>query len=318
MKNSESMNYGIGSVARLTGLTTHTIRAWENRHDAIEAIRDSAGRRRYTQGDVERLTLLKRLVDLGERIGQLAGLSPQMLDQKLATLQAREPAEAAAGVSTQIAIYGAAAERLGKGLRAQPGDYVVVHVQSSIGPLAELDTAAEIDCLVLDLASVAPADAIDVETLGKTRRIVLIYGFARESDLRRLARAGVATVAAPASLADIRRAIDAAMPPEAFMAARGAGGPASSAAARTRFTETELDRLASVSTDIECECPHHLVSLVRYLRAFEKYSADCENRNEADATLHAFLHDETCRATQIIEHALQHLIEFEGINISDA
>ena len=73
MTDNKSMTYGIGTVARLTGLTTHTIRAWEKRHGAVSAARDTSGRRRYAPADVERLTKLKQLVDLGERIGGLAG-----------------------------------------------------------------------------------------------------------------------------------------------------------------------------------------------------------------------------------------------------
>ena len=70
-KSSTTTHYGIGTVARLTGLTDHTIRVWERRYGAVDPVRSDAGRRRYTAAHVERLGLLKRLVDLGESIGTI-------------------------------------------------------------------------------------------------------------------------------------------------------------------------------------------------------------------------------------------------------
>ena len=61
----EQHTYGIGAVARLTGLTDHTIRVWERRYGAVVAQRASNGRRLYDPADVEKLGLLKKLTDHG-------------------------------------------------------------------------------------------------------------------------------------------------------------------------------------------------------------------------------------------------------------
>ena len=53
--------YGIGAVARLTGLSDHTIRVWERRYGAVVAARSASGRRVYVAEDVEKLRLLKLL-----------------------------------------------------------------------------------------------------------------------------------------------------------------------------------------------------------------------------------------------------------------
>ncbi|MGB5622548.1 MAG: MerR family transcriptional regulator, partial [Gammaproteobacteria bacterium] len=74
-----------------------------------------------------------------------------------------------------------------------------------------------------------------------------------------------------------------------------------------------LQRLARVTTTVECECPHHLVDLVRNLTAFEVYSRQCRNRNEQDAALHAYLHVTTARARAMIEDALIRTAAAEGI-----
>ena len=67
--------YRIGLVARLSGLTTHVIRAWERRYDAVRPRRSSGGARLYADADVERLCLLKRALDAGHTIGRVAQLS---------------------------------------------------------------------------------------------------------------------------------------------------------------------------------------------------------------------------------------------------
>ena len=70
MRGSE--DFSIGTVSRLTGLTQHTLRVWERRYKAVQSHRSEGGRRLYSNDDVERLTLLKALVDRGDRIGQIA------------------------------------------------------------------------------------------------------------------------------------------------------------------------------------------------------------------------------------------------------
>ena len=63
MSDSGKDHYGIGAVARLTGLSDHTIRVWERRYGAVVAARSASGRRLYVPADVEKLRLLKLLTD---------------------------------------------------------------------------------------------------------------------------------------------------------------------------------------------------------------------------------------------------------------
>ena len=81
-----------------------------------------------------------------------------------------------------------------------------------------------------------------------------------------------------------------------------------------RLSAQALQRLARVTTTVECECPHHLVDLVRSLTSFELYSRQRRNRNEKDAALHAYLHVTTARARAMIEDALIRTADAEGID----
>jgi DNA-binding transcriptional MerR regulator/methylmalonyl-CoA mutase cobalamin-binding subunit len=64
----------ISSIAERTGLTTHTIRAWERRYDALSPERTATNRRLYTEDHVDRLLSIKAALDAGYKIGQIAGL----------------------------------------------------------------------------------------------------------------------------------------------------------------------------------------------------------------------------------------------------
>src|SRR5688572_9867738 len=57
--------YRIGTVAKLAGLTTHAIRVWERRYGAAAPDRSSGGARLYSDEDLRRFKLIKRLLERG-------------------------------------------------------------------------------------------------------------------------------------------------------------------------------------------------------------------------------------------------------------
>lgn len=80
--------YNIGAVSRITGLSTHAIRAWEKRYGVVKPARSgSNGRREYSQEDLELLLLLKKATSMGFNIGNIAHLDPEdlrsLLDEQM-------------------------------------------------------------------------------------------------------------------------------------------------------------------------------------------------------------------------------------------
>lgn len=71
--------YRIAAAARMTGVSEHTLRVWDRRYGALASHRTDAGYRLYTNGDLERITRLRELVDAGHAIGEVAKLSPKEL-----------------------------------------------------------------------------------------------------------------------------------------------------------------------------------------------------------------------------------------------
>lgn len=72
---SKKSRHLIQVVGRRTGLSSDVIRAWERRYKAIVSQRTETNRRLYTDDDIEKLTLLKRAINAGRRIGDIAQLS---------------------------------------------------------------------------------------------------------------------------------------------------------------------------------------------------------------------------------------------------
>ena len=90
MKAQEEEFFEISAVARLTGISSHVLRVWERRYGVVEPHRSDSKRRRYTRDDIQRLSLLKTLVDNGHAIGTIAKLGTAQLEERLSNaLEAR-------------------------------------------------------------------------------------------------------------------------------------------------------------------------------------------------------------------------------------
>jgi DNA-binding transcriptional MerR regulator/methylmalonyl-CoA mutase cobalamin-binding subunit len=74
-----SVGHSIKLVARRTGLSAHVIRVWERRYGVVTPSRTGTNRRRYSDSEVERLELLRRLTEAGHSIGTVATLPTEKL-----------------------------------------------------------------------------------------------------------------------------------------------------------------------------------------------------------------------------------------------
>jgi DNA-binding transcriptional MerR regulator/methylmalonyl-CoA mutase cobalamin-binding subunit len=77
--HTEVPRHPIRVVSRRTGLSPAVLRAWEKRYGVVVPSRSDGGQRLYTDEDVTRLSLLRRAVEEGRAISQVAGLSTEEL-----------------------------------------------------------------------------------------------------------------------------------------------------------------------------------------------------------------------------------------------
>jgi len=81
MKNQKT--YPIKAVSKITGISQHVLRAWEKRYNLVDPIRTTTNRRLYTENDLEKLKLLKKLTEEGYNIGSIAELEVNELSDLL-------------------------------------------------------------------------------------------------------------------------------------------------------------------------------------------------------------------------------------------
>ncbi len=74
-----SLSIPISAVERETGLSKDTLRMWERRYGFPLPLRDQFGDRLYPQPQVDKLRLIRRLMDQGFRPGRIIGESYQAL-----------------------------------------------------------------------------------------------------------------------------------------------------------------------------------------------------------------------------------------------
>lgn len=324
--------YQIGTVANLTGLDPHTIRAWERRYGAVHPVRSEGGTRRYGEADVARLQLLKALTDCGEPIRLVAPLSDDELRERLEKLAGLGPPEAVraapdapAGSAPRIAL-------LHPALDAQRRDHAgalrgleVELARDDRDAFLEALPRHPCDVLVLALERMGPEPQRTLDACleaSGARLVVIVYQFARRGLLARLGNRGAKLVRGPLRLEQLRRAVLDLLVIEEARRRRGSPAPArldrslgGGMPPERVFDDAQLARLAEVASAVDCECPNHLSSLVASLAAFEAYSHGCESRDAADAALHARLGRGTGQARALLEQLLVELCEHDGIPI---
>ena len=317
-----------GAAARIAGIPVATLRVWERRYSVVGPARAASGQRLYAPHDVERLVLVKQLVDLGHSIGTIAGSSLASLRALAAARVGRAGDGAAAALpapTMALAIVGRSlARRLQSGAGQRAAAWAGASVTASYDDLAQAlaalgDGAVPVQALWVQVPSLQPDVAERVLRLadgwpspGHAPRVVVVYGFAPEPVLQRLRAAGIELHRDPLAPSELR----------ALLASGGGAPPAPtplrSPAPPHRFDDDALARFAAISSTVACECPRHVAELVMQLSAFEAYSTDCTDRSPADAQLHTYLADVAGSARALFEQALERIALAEGLALPPA
>ncbi len=308
-----------GAVARQLGMSAETLRAWENRYGLTSSHQSSGGQRLYSQEDVQRLAHIKRLVDEGHRIGQLAALPLEALKSLDPSPDAADyPGEATlAGLRLALAgpwISGAACV---DALRQQQASVsaAVQDLDELTHSSASLDQDAVVELLLVESAVLDPGLGGRMQTLRRTfatARVVILYRFGSPEMVARLTQAGHQLVRKPmdgidpAWLCELVRRLE--LP-------SGAAQTDIPTIPAPRFSEAELAQVSQASARMQCECPRHLAELLTALVGFERYSRQCEDESEAEAALHRELCLAAGRARLPLEEALQRLAQVKGISL---
>lgn len=306
--------YSIGAVASLTGLSPNTLRTWDRRYGITSTARSPGGGRRYTEGDVSRLMLLRQLTSRGVAISSAAQLDATELRATLSQVK-----EVRRRPDRELRLYlhhpHLETRTAGAGLNWSI-------VGSSAGEkLTGNPLSCACDLLVADLDQLGNEPEALLEQLmefsGATDALIL-YHFAPSKVLDTLSGAGARLIQEPVSLAELDEAARQQVrsredePSDLVSDGHFEENP------EPRFLPQELARLRGIPSDIYCECPNHLATLVNSLLSFEEYSKTCASKTPADSILHRTLYEGTGAARTIIEALLEDVIAHEKIEVSGA
>lgn len=317
--SSEQPRYRSGAVARMVRIPVSTLRIWERRYQIVGPMVTATGHRLYSGAEVERLLLIKQLVDLGHAIGSLARLPTEALLEIADSRAALEAQPSAAQRPRALLLGLGLPRRLGAlSLRrvATWADLASAEAALATEPAPEMQA----ELLVAELATLQPESATRLLALAQrlgVRRCLVIYGFGSEAPAQRLRQAGWRLARAPLADADLRAQV------AELAAGLGTSAPAhwpdplappaDLALPPRRFDDAALHRLAAASSTVACECPRHIAELVMQLANFETYSAECVDRSPADAALHRDLQQVSGVARALFEAALQRVAEAESL-----
>ena len=323
--------YRSGAVARMIQMPVSTLRVWERRYRVAQPALTASGHRLYSAADVRRLAQLKQLTDTGHAIGSIASLDEDELRQVASThatsLTLRTAPPRVQASPWRVVVVGKAlaqrlqrtalAKRVGRAL-------AIVAVHDDLAQVAAAHAAGPVDALLFQAPRVGPATLGQLEAAiaaCAAPRAAMLYGFGATADCDAIAAAGVAVLRESQddralavwlrTLADVAPIGDRNVPASpAWMPSIGGD------VAPRRYDDAALTDFAGLSSTIACECPRHVAELLMQLSHFEAYSADCEHRSPADASLHAYLRRVAGTARAMFETALERVAIQEGLMLA--
>ena len=318
MTNSVLMDnvYRIVAVSRLTGIPADTLRIWERRYHLVDPQRTEKGGRLYSQADVNRLTMIKALVDQGHAISTVANLETRELNDRLSRARPHNLPEVGSG-RHDVCIVGQAITVRANNTAQMPEGLELAGTYTDLDSFMEDDTCCQTLVIEFPFLDRTIVKKLQDETLQKRYdNIIVIYAFAPSIILRQMKRLQITTERAPVSIDHIWQMCAGNMPhqvdwsPSVFQPDTVLTEPAP----KRQFSSQQLAKLSQMTSALKCECPHHLSSIIETLVAFEQYSTECENDSPQDAALHSYLHIMTAKARWLMEVALEKLAEVENID----
>jgi hypothetical protein len=211
-------------------------------------------------------------------------------------------------------------------LDTQQSKIEIAYAGTDMDDLIHSGGTLDIQALVVDLPLLGddPEAAVArLEQAVNPELTVIVYSFAKWDLIERRRGEGRYLMRAPLSARALRSSMIGLIVKQltngpARVAQPKPSSPAPQGPAPSRiYNDVQLAHLQGIESIVDCECPNQVADLVLALNAFEDYSNQCQNRNAADARMHAFLARVTGHARAQMEYALKQVCAFEKIDVSD-
>ena len=316
---NETNLYKIGAASKITGINIATLRVWENRYGVVEPVRINGTQRGFTKKDVDRLSMIKQLVDAGDSISTLSKLSLQELELRMqpspknsqATFGNAKDIIKAVSVGTRIPEVGRPSPHL-----AEVRFVAKYDLASIMNGLSVIRT--DVDIIIFEILSLHHSTIeLIAEILAKSEinHALVIYRFASSNGIKLAQLDGrIHPMQAPVFAIDLQMASN--FEVNSTSSSDRSVNYSQEKEEHVSFSEKELWEISMMTNPIHCECPKHLSSVISSLIGFEKYSSDCQDLNEKDRVLHKELEAKAAQARIILELALRKIIKENAISYS--
>ncbi len=313
----------IGAVSALSGVPVSTLRVWEVRYATFSPSTSSGGQRQYSDDDVLRATMLKRLTEQGHAISSIANHDAARLNALLQQQNASHRRDVAKNAELQTVSAAVVGLALAARLASDKFKKIfATNVLAVTNIFADLDAALAAGLavppqfLLVHVNSLHALVQVDLHRLidgSGIPQVIVLYRFGQEQVVESLKRAGMVVRREPVSDYELAELIRASLLVDAPRA-MGQTGLGATIPAR-KYDDATLARMADISTNMLCECPRHVAEIITQLVSFEQYSQDCLNKSTEDAHLHAYLHSVSGSARALFEHALEMVAQHEGLDL---
>ena len=312
--------YGIGTVARLTGLKPDTLRVWERRYGLGASHKSATGRRQYTQADLEHLQLVAALVASGVRIGEIAASERKTLE---IMVRSHGMPETLIPEAKPRVVF------LGPGLCdwLEQHQGCLAHVDAHLARVALTEAQPDlfselgnIDMLVVECSSLGSAQVRSASSLAEelgVSRVLVSYQYCNERWLRATEERGYTATSFPPDPAYLAYEMSRTSAEKATGLGEANLGELMASRPR-RFSEDELSAARGIQSGLNCESPRHITDLIRALASFEEYSATCSVENWHDAAVHSCIYAYTGQARWLMEKALGAVLEEHADSFAEA
>lgn len=299
--------YGIGTVARLTGLKPDTLRVWERRYSLGASYKSPTGRRQYTQTDLDHLQLVAALVASGSRIGEIAGSERKTLE-RLVELRGEQCQVPTDHPKPRVVFIG---KRLASWLDVHQGclngvdALLAAESLMSVDPTA-LEVEGSVDALVVSMGTVGSEGFRRVTQLREhlqPRSVLVLHEQCSDAWAEEIAHEQMAHLDFPPESGELAFFLSRTIAERSTR--EGVNSLADLVTPRPRmFDEKQLAHARALPSRLDCECARHITSLIEELANFEHYSSNCSVENWKDAAVHATIFALTSQARWLMEKAL--------------
>jgi len=315
----------IGAISSLSGVPTPTLRIWEIRYATFTPHKTLSKHRLYSDDDVLKATLLKRLTEQGHAISNIAKLSSHALNSLLQQQQTSNQTKSrlvTPNQSVSLAVVGLTlAGRIESKKFTLSFNNNAIRVTDIFNDLSDALGAQfqqKPEILMVKVNSLHAGVQVEIHKLAQNcqaLQVMVLYNFGQEKIIESLKLSGVLVRREPIPDSELADLINSVLLVDTTLNTTTL--TAGTVIPQRKYSDSTLLRVAGISTNVLCECPRHVAEIISQLISFEQYSHECLNKSSQDAHLHAYLSSVSGSARALFESALEMVAKHEGIDLSD-